>query len=70
MIEPAAEAVREPTGGIGLMLAAIVGMAVVGVLAWRAVQRQERGDAALEAKLKADDERAAEGRRMDGTGNG
>jgi len=70
VIEPAAEAAREPVGGIGLMLAAIAGMAVIGVLAWRAVQRQERGDAALEAKLKADDERAAEGRRLDGTGNG
>jgi hypothetical protein len=37
-------------------------MLVVAVIAWRAVQRQERGDDALEAKLRADDERAARGR--------
>ena len=39
-----------------------IGMVVVAFVAWKAVQRQERGDAALEAKLKADDERAARGR--------
>jgi len=41
----------------------VIGMLVVAVLAWRLVQRQERGDADLEAKLRADDERAARGRR-------
>jgi hypothetical protein len=38
-------------------------MLVVAFDAWRLVQRQERGDADLEAKLRADDERAARGRR-------
>jgi hypothetical protein len=38
-------------------------MPIVAFLAWRLVQRQERGDATLEAKLKADDERAERGRR-------
>jgi hypothetical protein len=37
-------------------------MLVVAYFAWRLVQRQERGDADLEAKLRADDERAARGR--------
>lgn len=40
----------------------VVGMLIVAALAWRLVQRQEQGDEALEAKLKADDERAARGR--------
>lgn len=48
----------------------VIGMLVVAVLAWRLVQRQEEGDGALEAKLKADDERAARGREEDaGRGN-
>ena len=42
---------------------AIVGMIGVAFAAWKLVQRQERGDAELEAKLKADDERAERGRR-------
>ncbi len=45
------------------MLVAIMGMIAVAFFAWKAVQRQESGDSALEAKLKADDERAAKGRR-------
>ncbi len=45
------------------MLVAIMGMIAVAFFAWKAVQRQESGDSALEAKLKADDERAAQGRR-------
>jgi hypothetical protein len=45
------------------MIGAIVGMIAVAFFAWKAVQRQESGDSALEAKLKADDERAAKGRR-------
>ena len=45
------------------MLIAIMGMIAVAFFAWKAVQRQESGDSALEAKLKADDERAAKGRR-------
>ncbi|MEI6474958.1 MAG: hypothetical protein WCO75_06160 [Planctomycetota bacterium] len=45
------------------MLVAIMGMIAVAFFAWKAVQRQESGDTALEAKLKADDERAAKGRR-------
>lgn len=40
----------------------LIGMLLVAVLAWKVVQRSERGDAELEAKLKADDERAAAGR--------
>lgn len=40
----------------------VIGMLLVAVVAWKTVQRSERGDAELEAKLKADDERAAEGR--------
>jgi hypothetical protein len=40
----------------------VVGMLLVAVVAWKTVQRSERGDADLEAKLTADDERAAEGR--------
>lgn len=60
--EPPAPA---PDGLVGAatMAAAIVGMLVVAFLAWKAVQRQERGDAALEAKLRTDDERAARGLR-------
>ena len=45
------------------MLVVIMGMIAVAFFAWKAVQRQESGDSALEAKLKADDERAAKGRR-------
>jgi len=45
------------------MIGVIVGMVAVAFIAWKAVQRQESGDSALEAKLKADDERAAKGRR-------
>lgn len=51
------------TGSSALtMIGAIVGMVAVAFIAWKAVQRQESGDSALEAKLKADDERAAKGR--------
>lgn len=45
------------------MAAALVGMLAIAYVAWKAVQRQERGDAELAAKLKADDERAAAGLR-------
>jgi uncharacterized protein HemX len=47
------------------MVVAIVGMVAAGVVAWNLVQRQEAGDADLEKKLKADDERAAAGRRAE-----
>lgn len=50
-------------GGWPLMAFAVVTMLLVAALAWKLVQRQERGDAELEAKLKADDERAERGRR-------
>lgn len=50
-------------GGAFTMAAAIVGMLAVAFLAWKVVQRQERGDAELESKLRADDERAARGLR-------
>jgi hypothetical protein len=50
-------------GGWPLLVFAVVTMPIVAFLAWRLVQRQERGDATLEAKLKADDERAERGRR-------
>jgi hypothetical protein len=45
------------------MAVAIAGMLAVAFVAWKLVQRQERGDEELEAKLKADDERAERGRR-------
>jgi hypothetical protein len=51
--------------GIVTMLLAIAGMVAIAVVAWRAVQRQERDDPAFEAKLKADDERAAAGLQAD-----
>lgn len=50
-------------GGWPLLVFAIVTMPIVALLAWKLVQRQERGDAELEAKLKADEERAERGRR-------
>jgi hypothetical protein len=59
----AAAAAGGKQGGWPLLLFAVVTMPIVALLAWRLVQRQERGDAALEAKLKADDERAERGRR-------
>jgi hypothetical protein len=50
--------------GDALLLAVtILGMLATAFAAWRLVQRQERGDADLEARLRADDERAARGRR-------
>jgi type II secretory pathway pseudopilin PulG len=50
--------------GDALLLAVtILGMLATALAAWKLVQRQERGDAELEARLKADDERAARGRR-------
>ncbi len=63
MIAPGAEAPpASPYGPVSITLT-IVGMLVVAFVAWRLVQRQERGDADLEAKLRADDERAARGRQ-------
>ena len=47
------------------MVAALVGMLAIAYVAWKAVQRQEKGDAELAAKLKADDERAAAGLRAE-----
>ena len=47
------------------MAAALVGMLAIAYVAWKAVQRQEKGDAELAAKLKADDERAAAGLRAE-----
>ena len=62
MIAPGAEGPPEsPYGPVSIALT-IVGMLVVAFVAWRLVQRQERGDADLESKLRADDERAARGR--------
>lgn len=55
------DAAREGYGWVSIV-GTVIGMLVVAVLAWRLVQRQEQGDQALEAKLKADDERAARGR--------
>jgi hypothetical protein len=63
VIAPGAEAPpASPYGPVSITLT-IVGMLVVAFVAWRLVQRQERGDADLEAKLRADDERAARGRQ-------
>jgi hypothetical protein len=60
-------AAREPStvADAVLLVATIAGMLGVAYLAWRLVQRQERGDARLEELLKADDERAERGRRAD-----
>ena len=64
-----ATGVEQPSGaavpqgyGWPAIVGTCIGMVVVAFVAWKAVQRQEKGDAALEAKLKADDERAARGR--------
>ena len=54
--------------GIVTLLLAIAGMVAIAVVAWRAVQKQERDDPAFEAKLKADDERAAAGLQADAKG--
>ena len=62
MIAPGAEAPTPSPYGPGAIAFTIAGMLVVAYVAWRLVQRQERGDADLEAKLRADDERAARGR--------
>ncbi len=43
---------------VGIWLFTLAGMAALGVVAWRAVQRQERGDVALQKKLDDDDARA------------
>ncbi len=51
--------------GIVTLVLAIVGMVAVAIVAWRAVQKQERNDPEFEAKLRADDERAAAGRMAD-----
>ncbi len=40
-------------------------MIVLGLVVWRLVSRQERGDDQFEAKLKADDERAERGHAED-----
>jgi hypothetical protein len=48
--------------GIVTLVLAIVGMVAVAIVAWRVVQKQERDDPEFEAKLRADDERAAAGR--------
>ena len=50
---------------VATMAAALVGMLAIAFVAWKAVQRQEKGDAELAAKLKADDERAAAGLRAE-----
>jgi hypothetical protein len=50
---------------VATMAAALVGMLAIAYVAWKAVQRQEKGDAELAAKLKADDERAAAGLRAE-----
>ncbi len=64
------EAAPEGYGWVSIA-GTVVGMLIVAALAWRLVQRQEQGDEALEAKLKADDERAARGREEEaGAGRG
>lgn len=64
------EAAPEGYGWVSIV-GTVIGMLVVAALAWRLVQRQEQGDEALEAKLKADDERAARGREEEaGAGRG
>jgi hypothetical protein len=63
VIAPGAEAPPPSPYGPGAIAFTIVGMLVVAFIAWRLVQRQERGDGDLEAKLRADDERAARGRQ-------
>lgn len=63
MIAPGADSPPPSPYGPGAIAFTIVGMLVVAFVAWRLVQRQERGDGDLEAKLRADDERAARGRQ-------
>lgn len=45
------------------MLAVVVSMIAVALFVWKRVNIGEQGDHELEAKLKADDERAEDGRR-------
>ena len=49
--------------GAVTMIAAVIGMAAIAYVAWKAVNRQEQGDEEFQAKLKADDERAQQGLR-------
>ena len=49
--------------GAVTMIGAVVGMAAIAYVAWKAVNRQEQGDEEFQAKLKADDERAKRGLR-------
>ena len=48
---------------VGIALS--ISMLLIGYVAWITIQRREAGDEALEAKLKADDERALAGRRAE-----
>lgn len=45
------------------MLAMTASMLAVGWIVWKAVTGREEGDADLQRRLDADDERAARGRR-------
>ena len=40
-------------------------MLVIGYLAWTTIQKQEANDDTFEAKLKADDDRARQGREAE-----
>ncbi len=46
-----------------LTLLVVVSMVAIGILVWHKVNGQERGDDALEDRLRRDDERAEDGRR-------
>jgi len=46
-----------------IMVVVVVSMVAIGTLVWNRVNAQERGDSDLERRLRADDERAEDGRR-------
>jgi hypothetical protein len=46
---------------VATWIVTILGMAAIGVVAWKLVGRQESKDSAFQAKLDADDERASRG---------
>ena len=46
-------------------IAVSISMLVIGYLAWTTIQKQEANDDTFEAKLKADDDRARQGREAE-----
>ena len=58
-----APAILASAGEWVLSVVTVAGMLAVAYVAWKVVNRSEAGDAAFQAKLKADDERAKRGLR-------